>query len=251
MHQQQGEHLDGFAQSHVVGEAGAESELRQQVQPADPDLLIGAQRAVQVPARVDPIQCFRGAQGAQGFRQPGAGDGSRPFGILSRGAFAGDVGAGHHAHGFGKGDAFAGRELFEFAELLHGPGELLAVDFHPASPDQRQAVGLGKEFVDFGLRQPLAVEDHFDGKIEQGIRAEAGGGLAPDRRGHSRPGRPAGTPGGGHAHHDPRGFEFVHVLQKTKRLRRRPADRVEDLVLVHHGAQPGAALGGPLDGQQQ
>ena len=46
-HQQQREHLDGLAQSHVVGEAGAQTQFRQEVQPAHADLLIRAQVSVQ------------------------------------------------------------------------------------------------------------------------------------------------------------------------------------------------------------
>ena len=40
--EQQRQHLDGLAETHVVGKAGAEAQLRQEAQPAQPLVLIGA-----------------------------------------------------------------------------------------------------------------------------------------------------------------------------------------------------------------
>ena len=42
---QHGQHLDGLAQAHVVGQATAEAEVLQEMQPAQPGLLIGPQLA--------------------------------------------------------------------------------------------------------------------------------------------------------------------------------------------------------------
>ena len=41
--QQQREHLDGFAEPHVVRQACSQSQLRQQIEPADTHLLIRTQ----------------------------------------------------------------------------------------------------------------------------------------------------------------------------------------------------------------
>ena len=41
-HQQQRQHLHGLAQAHVIGEARAQAEAGQQMQPAHASLLIGS-----------------------------------------------------------------------------------------------------------------------------------------------------------------------------------------------------------------
>ena len=41
-YQQQRQHLNGLTQSHVIGQAGPQAELREQIQPPHANLLIGA-----------------------------------------------------------------------------------------------------------------------------------------------------------------------------------------------------------------
>ena len=45
--EQQGDDLNGLAQAHVVGQAGAQAELRQEVQPAQAAVLVGPQLGAQ------------------------------------------------------------------------------------------------------------------------------------------------------------------------------------------------------------
>ena len=41
-YEQKRQHLNGLAQSHVIGQAGPQAELREQIQPPHANLLIGA-----------------------------------------------------------------------------------------------------------------------------------------------------------------------------------------------------------------
>ena len=141
LHEEQREHLDGLAEAHVVGEAGAEAEPRQQVEPADADLLIGPQRAVQLAAGVDLREPLGRAQPLEGLGEPGAGDHARPVRVGAVGrAVLGDVRAGEHAHRLGEGEPAFGREPLGLPEPLHRPLEPLPIDLDPLAADERQPV---------------------------------------------------------------------------------------------------------------
>ncbi len=70
--EQEGEELDGLAEPHVVGEAGAEAEVGHLDEPAEAALLVGAERAVEV-------QRHRGAARAGALAQPGDDAGEVPL----------------------------------------------------------------------------------------------------------------------------------------------------------------------------
>ena len=55
----------------------------------------------------------------------------------------------------GKGDSFAGCQLSEFAELVHGPRELLAVDLHPGVD------GLIRPESGNAARPPISMTSHL------------------------------------------------------------------------------------------
>ena len=80
-HQQQRQHLDGLAETHVVGEAGAKPEPRQQVQPLHARPLIGTQRPLVI-GRVDARRPVRVAQRGERLGEPGTRDGLAPVGIV-------------------------------------------------------------------------------------------------------------------------------------------------------------------------
>ena len=73
-HQQQCQHLHRLAEPHIVGEAGAQAEARQQVQPAHAGLLIRAERCLQGRARIEVRQFVRIAKTGERLRQPRPGD---------------------------------------------------------------------------------------------------------------------------------------------------------------------------------
>ena len=80
-HEQQREHLDGLAEAHVIGEAGAEAEPGKQVEPADTDLLVGPKGAVQLTTGIDLLELLGRAQPLEGLGEPWSRDDTRPFGI--------------------------------------------------------------------------------------------------------------------------------------------------------------------------
>ena len=68
--QQQGEHLDGLAEPHVVGEAGAEAEPGEETKPAHADILIGTQGRLQRLARMGGRERFGAAAGGERLGEP-------------------------------------------------------------------------------------------------------------------------------------------------------------------------------------
>ncbi len=73
-YQQERKHLHGLAQSHVVGEACAESQPMKEIEPADAGLLVGSERRAERRTRVHARQSLRTAQAPQRLREPGARD---------------------------------------------------------------------------------------------------------------------------------------------------------------------------------
>ena len=66
MPQQSGQDLDGFSESHVIGEASAHTELRAQPQPVQPGELIAAECRLQRGGRPTTEAVWR-AQGVEFF----------------------------------------------------------------------------------------------------------------------------------------------------------------------------------------
>ena len=73
-HQQQRQHLHRLAEAHVVGEAGAQAEAGEQVQPSHSDLLIGTQCRLQCGTGIHVRQLGRIAKAGKRLRQPRPGD---------------------------------------------------------------------------------------------------------------------------------------------------------------------------------
>ena len=73
-HQQQRQHLHRLAEAHVIGEARAQAEAGEQMQPSHAGLLIGSQRRLQRGARIQLRQLGRIAKAGERLRQPRPGD---------------------------------------------------------------------------------------------------------------------------------------------------------------------------------
>jgi hypothetical protein len=71
--EQEPEHLNGLAESHVVGQAHAEPERRGEAQPRHADLLVRPQRAAQIGAGIGVGQLDGAAQCGQCLGEPRAG----------------------------------------------------------------------------------------------------------------------------------------------------------------------------------
>ncbi len=135
--------------------------------------------------------------------------------------------------------------------MLDHPGEALAIDLHPSSPDQRQAVGTRQQLFDFRGGQGLAVESDCHAEIEKRIEPQSRGLLPADLRRNLRPRRTVPAPGRRHAHDHACRFQLRNVFQKPHGLLRPPAGGMIDLSLFHGGLQPPAFLGRPLHRKQQ
>ena len=186
-HRQQRKNLNGFSQPHVIGKAGPEPQFGKQEEPAHSHLLIGPQGGVQVRAWVDFGQPIRAAKTLQRLREPRAGHHFSPIGFRGGRAASRDIGSRHQPHCFPETKAVLGRFPFYFPELLHHPGQPLAIHFDPSSSYHRQAIGFPQQFPNFGGSQPLAIQHHFHLEIEQRFLADSRRGLASNGRRHPGP----------------------------------------------------------------
>lgn len=125
------------------------------------------------------------------------------------------------------------------------------VDLDPLAADQGQPVGMRQEALDLGRREVFTVERHLHPKVEQRIHPEMRGGVAADRCLHLRASWTVQAPACRHAHEHAGAFERGNVPQELHRLLWAPAQRVKDFARIDHRLQPGAMLGGPLDGHQE
>jgi len=79
--EQEREDLDGLPEAHVVGEAAAEAEPREEPQPAHALALVRAERRVQRVARIGLFRAAPAAQLGEGLREPRPGLDARPFSV--------------------------------------------------------------------------------------------------------------------------------------------------------------------------
>ena len=141
-HEQQRKHLNGLAQPHVIGQAGPETEFRDEIEPAHSHLLVGPQRRVQGRAGVDSGQSLRAAETFQRLGEPGAGDHLRPLGVGIRGGIAGcDIGAGEQTNGLPKAEPILRCRALDLTEVLQHAAQPLTVHLDPTAADQRQPIG--------------------------------------------------------------------------------------------------------------
>ena len=124
--QQQRKHLNGLAESHVVGQACTQAEFGQEIKPPHAHLLVGPQGPFQRIAGIDLRQPLRAAQPLQGLRQPGAGDHLRPVGVGYGRIFRGDVRAGKQPHRFAEAEAVLTRGALDLVEALDHASQVFA-----------------------------------------------------------------------------------------------------------------------------
>ena len=164
-HQQQRQHLNRLAQPHVVGQASAQPEPCQQVQPLHACLLVGPQAGLEPGARIDPRQAFGLSQALQGFGQPRAGDQLRPVGVQAvTGIF--NRCARHQPQGLGKGQAVFCCRLLDGPEALKHAFERLFIHLDPAATNQLQAVAARQQGLQLGFAQALTVQRHVHLEVQ-------------------------------------------------------------------------------------
>ena len=250
--EQQRKHLNGLAESHIVGKTGSETEFREEIKPAHADLLVGPQHALQRIAGVDLRQPLRTAQPLQGLRQPGAGDHLRPVGV-GRGAHAlgVDIRAGQQPHGLAEGQAVVLGRALRFAEARDDALQVLAVEFDPPPSHQREPIRPSQQIADFGGCERFTIERDFHMEIEQRVLSQSRRRLSAHGAGDSRPRGTIAPPRRRHANHHARRLQVRDVAQKLPGLTWRPAQRMKDFTGVDHGLQPRARLRRALHRNQQ
>ena len=133
--QEQGEHLDGLAQSHVVGETGAETKPSEEAKPPDADILVRPQHRVQSGARIGGRQPFGAAAGIERFGEPRPRRHMPPLrGGRWTGGIAADIGAGQQAHRLRKGHALLARHALDRLEFIERRPQPLMIDLDPFAP---------------------------------------------------------------------------------------------------------------------
>ena len=242
-HQQQRKHLDGLAESHVVGQARPETEFREQVKPAHAHLLVGPQRALQRVAGVDLRQALRSCAAlsespqARG-RPPPAPSRHRPRRpYLQRRPLRPRRPTGAWPRRRPGRSRSAVRSTSRKRSIMlcrcsrsistHRP----RTSASPSDPGQQVANLRGGE--------RFAVKRDIHTEIEQRVLSQPGRRLGAHRARHLRPRRTVAAPRRRHAHHHARRLQLRDVPQKLQGLPRRPAQRMKDLARIDHGLQPG------------
>ena len=170
---------------------------------------------------------------------------------VAAGSSSGDGGTGQHPHRLSEAEAVAGREFLGGVELFHCALKPRSIDLHPLTAQQHEVLGAGEQGRDLDLGEWLAIQHDAHLEIQQPIQPDSRWRLATDGRGYLRSDRTAGTPGHGHAYNHPGAFKLGNTLEKTRRLRGSPAQRMKDIAGVDHRLQPGAMFRGALHRQEQ
>ena len=135
-HQQQRQHLDGLAEAHVVGEAGAEPEPGKQIEPLHAHHLIGPESGLERWAGIDAGEPVGPAQALEGLLEPWPGDCLAPCHASRSGSsVTRAVGARQQPHGLAERQAFIGRAPLDRLEPLQRAAEAIMVDLDPLTAD--------------------------------------------------------------------------------------------------------------------
>ena len=252
-HQQQREYLNGLAQSHIVGEAGPETELGEQIKPAHAHLLIGTQRAVQSRAGIDASQSLRTAQVPSA--SPRATD-RRPPCPSPLALAAESSSACTSAPAIMRSASRRLRPLSAAARSTSPKCSIIRLSRSRSTSTQRPRTSASPSDLANNSRisaavKRFAVERDFHAEIEQRILAQSRRRLAADLSRYLRARRSVGLPGRWHSDHYARTLQLRDISQKLHGLGRRPPQGVEDLARIDHGLQPRAAFRRSLHGEKQ
>ena len=246
------QHLDRLPQPHVVGQAGAQAEAREEPEPADPDRLVRPEHGPEG-LGIRRGQPLRRAQVREGRREPLPGDHPGPVApaLRGRGRLSRfDRRPGQEAHRLPEGEALA-RGAPRALPVSEDLTELFPIELHPPSAHEREPVRAGEELAPLGVGDGLAVERQGDREVEERVQSQGSRRLAADGDADLEPPRPARVPPVGHANDDAGRFEDRHVLEELVGLARRPGERLEDVSGVHQVLEQGAAGRGAADGGEE
>jgi hypothetical protein len=130
-HDQERQHLDRLPEAHVVGQAGAEAEPVEEVEPADSRLLARPERGAQRLTRLQLREALRPAEPLERAREPRPGHDTRSVGIRGRPlVLARPARPGQHPQGLGEADAGRLRLPLHPPELVEGPAQAVGADLN-------------------------------------------------------------------------------------------------------------------------
>ena len=247
---QKRQHLDRLAQPHVVGQAGAEPQVRHEPEPVEARLLILAQDRLQVAARPGPVQALGASQTGEHLAEPVARVDERPLALAVAVVVVGQVpgGPGQQAHPFDEREPVPGL-LFDLLPVVQGFGQLVAVDFDPLAPQQHEPFLGGQQLAPFGFGKLLFAQGELHLEVEHRLGIELLLSLLAD--GNAHPGTGTLFPPVGQAHQHAAFLEDRHLLEEPVRLAGRPRQRLVDVARVDQLPGKRALLRGPVDGREQ
>ncbi|MNS99907.1 hypothetical protein D3C72_1343220 [compost metagenome] len=203
--EQQGQHLDGLAQAHVVGEAGAEAELAHGRQPGVASFLVRAQGALEVLGRDGALHPIAGAEVRQELAEAPLGrhrhDG-QPGGLA--GGVLGQLHGVHHGH---LAVALAVEEAKRALDLV-------GVELDPLAAQLEQRHLHGHQPLEVLARERLVAQRQAPVVVDQGLVTDlAGGAVVLLAHGDfDAQARPVGAPPRRHEHGEAGLFEVRHGL---------------------------------------
>ena len=249
--EQQRQHLHGLAEPHVVGQAGAEPQARQQPEPRHAVALVGPQRGPQRPAGGHRLQRTRLTHARQQLAHPVAGGHVHPGTLHLRLVLAPEVGgrAGEQAHPLDERDPVVPRVPAHLVPVLDRLPEPVAVDLHPLPLEQHEVAVAGEQRLDLRVRQRLPGQRDGDVEVQHRVRADHRRRPASDGDADPRP-RPLAPPVR-QSHGQAGRLQLRHAAQQPIGAIRRPRQRLVDLARVDERPHPRARLRGLLDRRQQ
>ena len=245
--QQDGDHLDGLAQAHVVGQTRAEAKALQQPEPIHARRLIGPQLRLEtwMLGGFGPWVA-RQPERLQRFRQPVSRDHVAPVRVGARGFVTGGVCQPHardHPHGIEERDSVLACLFPGHLPVVEDVLELLRIHFDPASPKWHEATCSPNQRLPLFLGQLLAAERGLDFEIEHGIETHSSTAAVPDPDRHLGTGALAVFPPVRDAHENARCFKRRNLLQEPVRLHRRPRLGLEQASALQLFPGPGRRVG--------
>ncbi len=244
--EEEGEHLDGLPEPHVVGEAAAEAEAREEPEPAHALALVGAERRPERLARIGVGLAPRAAQLGEGLLEPRPGLDARPLPVRLRVQLpVRELGAREEPHRLDEREAVAGAPLRLLPAAEHLV-ELLPVHLDPAPLEEDEPLGSLAQLLQLGLGDLLVPEGEADGEVEHRVEAERGGLALSDRDRDARPWGAAAAPPAGDADHDAAVLERGDLAEEAVRLDGRPGLRLKEPAGVGERLHESAPLGGAV-----
>ena len=132
-YQEQGEHLDGFSEAHVVGEASAKAKRRDQMHPTRALFLVRPKLGFERCAWVDVSKLLGVSKRVEGFVEPATRVDLDPFVVDLGGDRRGARNTSEHSHSIEKRDAFTLDPFLDRLPVIERLLKLRGVDLDPFS----------------------------------------------------------------------------------------------------------------------